>query len=201
MTPLAAAIAAAVLLAAFWTLARSAMLRRNLPLGPAPWLPFAIAACAGAAVSLGEPSRALPALAAVCGALAAAIVDARTGSIPDPLTASTTLIALALASTEGAASTALRGALVAGAILLILHLATRGNGLGLGDVKLGAAMGAGLGPALGITAIGAAFVAGAAYAIWLLLTHRARRGDAIRFGPFLAFGAFTMLLVPPTFTP
>lgn len=199
MSAIAAAIAASVLVAAFWGLARSAMLRRELPLGTTPWPPFVLAASAGTAVSLGEPSYALPALAAVCGSLVAAIVDARTGSIPDPLTLATAVIAFGLVAGAGDAMRALTGVLAGGGALLILHLGTRGRGLGLGDVKLGAAIGAGLGPHLGIAAIATAFVAGAAYAVWLLLTGRATRGDAIRFGPFLALGAFTMLLVAASF--
>jgi leader peptidase (prepilin peptidase) / N-methyltransferase len=199
MTMIAAATAASLLAAAFWALARSAMARRELPLGTAPSLPFVLAASAGAAVSCGEPSRALPALAAVCGSLVAAIADARTGAIPDPITLATASSALGLATAAGDVSRAVTGALASGGVLLTLHLMTRGRGLGLGDVKLGAAIGAGLGPQLGIAAVGTAFVAGAAYAVGLLLTARAKRGDAIRFGPFLALGAFTMLLVPAVF--
>ncbi|HYZ14838.1 MAG TPA: A24 family peptidase [Candidatus Acidoferrum sp.] len=201
MSTIAVGIAASLLVAAFWAVARSAMLRRGHPLGSVPWLPVVLASAAAAAVSLREPSQVLSALAAVCGSLVAAIVDARTGAIPDPLSLATTLVALGIATAFGEAPRALTGALAGGGALLILHVLTRGRGLGLGDVKLGAAIGAGLGPQLGIAAIATGFVAGAVYAIALLLTHRAGRGDAIRFGPFLALGAFTMLLVPATFVP
>ena len=60
----------------------------------------------------------------------------------------------------------LLGAVAGGAPLLLLAVLTRG-GLGGGDVKLGAA------------------------AIFLLLSGRKRRGDAVAFGPFLSLGIWT----------
>ncbi len=135
--------------------------------------------------------------AAVCGALAAGAVDARTGYIPDAITAPTALAALLLAAAAGGTAAALGGALSAGGALLALHLLTRGRGLGLGDVKLAAAIGLGFGPGAGLAALGTAFVLGGAYASWLLATRRARRGDSVRFGPFLAGGALAVALVAP----
>jgi leader peptidase (prepilin peptidase)/N-methyltransferase len=136
-------------------------------------------------------------LAALAGAFAAAAVDARTGLIPDAITRPASLGALALAAASGAAVAACCGAFAVGGTLLALHLLTGGRGLGLGDVKLGTAIGIGLGAAAGTIALGAAFVAGGAYAAWLLATGRARRGDAIRFGPFLAVGTLAATLLAP----
>jgi leader peptidase (prepilin peptidase)/N-methyltransferase len=133
---------------------------------------------------------ALPPLAAVCGATIAAAIDARTGYIPDRVTCATALLALAFAAVAGEAETALRGGAALGIAMGVLYAITRGRGLGLGDVKLAAAIGLGFGPGAGMLAVGAAFVLGGAYAVWLLVTRRARRGDAVRFGPFLAAGAF-----------
>jgi leader peptidase (prepilin peptidase) / N-methyltransferase len=142
---------------------------------------------------------AAPALVAVAGTLVAAVVDARTGFIPNPVTRTTAVTALLLALPSGFTQAAL-GACLAGGVLLALHLLTRGRGLGLGDVKLGAAIGAGLGPWCGIAALGAAFVAGGAYAAFLIARGRAGRHDAIAFGPFLAAGtsvaAFTGACFP-----
>ena len=139
---------------------------------------------------------ALPALAALAGALAAAVADARTGLIPDAITRSAALTALGCALANGTAPIACGGAYAVGGSLLALHLLTRGRGLGLGDVKLGTAIGAGFGPSAGGFALGAAFVLGGAYASWLLLTRRARRGDALRFGPFLAAGTVAAAFHP-----
>lgn len=134
-----------------------------------------------------------PAVVACCGAAAAGLVDARTGFIPDRITRLTALGAAACALAHGEAAAAFAGALLAGGVPALLYVGTRGRGLGLGDVKLAAAIGAGFGPLAGIGALGAAFVLGGAYGSWLLLRGRARRSDALRFGPFLAAGALAAL--------
>jgi prepilin signal peptidase PulO-like enzyme (type II secretory pathway) len=136
-------------------------------------------------------------LAALAGTLAAAVVDVRTGLIPDGISRGTALVALALAAADGLPLAAFGGAAAVGGMLLTLHLMTNGRGLGLGDVKLGVAIGTGFGLSLGVVALGVAFVIGGAYAVGLLATGRAQRGDAIRFGPFLATGAFAAALAPP----
>ncbi len=142
------------------------------------------------------PPALLPALAATGGALVAGVVDARTGYIPDRVSGTTALAALLLAAVCGTVPAALCGALAAGGALLALYLLTQRRGLGLGDVKLAAAIGLGFGPGASTIALGTAFVAGGAYASWLLIARRARRGDAVRFGPFLAGGALAVALLP-----
>jgi leader peptidase (prepilin peptidase)/N-methyltransferase len=129
-----------------------------------------------------------PAFVALGGACAAAVTDLRTGIVPDRITQGTALLALALGVASGAAPAACAGAYAVGGALLVLHLLTRGHGLGLGDVKLGTAIGTGLGAAFGGFALVIAFVTGAAYGVSLLATRRARRTDAIPFAPFLATG-------------
>ena len=136
--------------------------------------------------------------AAGAGTLAAACVDARTGRIPNLLSRGTAVVAFACAAIGGEADASARGAAIAGAALFALYLMTRGAGIGLGDVKLAVAIGAGLGAAAGVAALGAAFVAGGAYAAGLLAAGRARRGDAIPFGPFLAAGTLATLAVRET---
>ncbi|HYW53371.1 MAG TPA: A24 family peptidase [Dongiaceae bacterium] len=134
------------------------------------------------------------ALVALGGSLVAGVADARTGLIPDVITRTTALAALGCAVVHGVAPVACAGAYAVGGALLALHMVTGGRGLGLGDVKLGTAIGAGFGPSAGLLALGASFVLGGAYASWLLLTRRGRRGDAIRFGPFLAAGTIAVAL-------
>lgn len=134
-----------------------------------------------------------PALVALAGALAGAAIDARTGYIPNAVTRGTVLAALALAAPSGLLMAATGGCVTGGA-LLVLYVLTRGRGLGLGDVKLATAIGAGLGPSCGLASLGAAFIAGGAYAALLLASGRARNGDAIAFGPFLAAGTLIGLL-------
>jgi leader peptidase (prepilin peptidase)/N-methyltransferase len=130
---------------------------------------------------------AAPALVALGGTLVAAVIDARTGYIPNVVTRASAIAALAFASPGGLADAAC-GACAVGGVLLALHLVTRGRGLGLGDVKLGVAIGAGLGPWSGFIALGTAFIAGGTYAAVLLASKRAGSRDAIPFGPFLAIG-------------
>lgn len=135
-------------------------------------------------------------IATVTGTLLGGLADARSGYIPDRVTAATALVVAALAVAGGRAFDAFGGALVAGGMLLALHALTARRGLGLGDVKLGAAIGLGLGPGAAAVALGAAFVGGGAYAAALLASGRARRGDTIPFGPFLAAGTLAVALLP-----
>ena len=108
-------------------------------------------------------------------------------------------VALAAANHQGAAACA--GAALAASALLALHLVTRGRGIGLGDVKLAFAIGAGLGPLRGLEALGAAFIAGAAYALWLLARRRARRTSSLPFAPFLAVGTVAIVGLPAGWLP
>lgn len=133
-------------------------------------------------------------LAACCGSVAAAVVDARTGLLPDRIVVPTACIALLCAAAAGSSTVALAGGSICGGALLVPFVVTRGRGLGLGDVKLAAAVGCGLGPVAGAAALGAAFVAGGAYGALLLATGRATRRTAIRFGPFLAGGTLVAAL-------
>ena len=82
---------------------------------------------------------------------------------------------------------------VAGALplLLIDRLAIfvlKKDGFGYGDVKLMAVAGLFLGWQLVFVAYYFAFIIGGVYAIFLLVTRRARRGGYMAFGPFLALG-------------
>jgi len=125
---------------------------------------------------------------ATCG-----IVDFRTGFIPNRVTypACGALIVAHIFAGDGYASIA--GAAVAANALFGLYAVTGGRGLGLGDVKLAAVIGAGLGVAHSLEALAASFVAGAAACAALLITGRVKRGDSVRFGPFLALGTFVAL--------
>jgi leader peptidase (prepilin peptidase)/N-methyltransferase len=85
----------------------------------------------------------------------------------------------------------LAGAAVGGGAVLLIILLSR-EGMGYGDAKLLAMIGAFVGwrGALGTLFLGA--IAGAAVGIWLLLTKRKGRRDPIPFGPFLAFGCLLL---------
>lgn len=188
----AAGAGAAVLL--YWRIAVSSAARRRLTIGTLPLgIPlFAVAGASGAAL---EGFHA-PAIFAGAGVAVAGIVDARTGSIFDPLTGAVLLISLALALLDGSSLESAGGAACVGGALLVLYLLTDGRGIGLGDVKLGIALGAALGASSGLTALAFAFIFGGSYGGWLLATQRAARDTAIRFAPFMAAGTFAALLAP-----
>ena len=102
-----------------------------------------------------------------------------------------TLITFALAGVvfdEGNIVPYLISALIGSGFLGAIHLLTRGNGMGLGDVKYAIFMGLLLGPTKTIIAFYLAFVLGAVVAIGLVITRRAGRKSQIAFGPFLILG-------------
>lgn len=71
----------------------------------------------------------------------------------------------------------------------IIIALTRGRGMGLGDMKLGGALGAVLGFPDIAFAIMLAFITGALVSIPLLLLRRRGLKDALPFGPFIILGA------------
>lgn len=79
------------------------------------------------------------------------------------------------------------GTLAAGGALFLMQ-AVHPRGMGGGDVKMAAGLGAWLGPGGAFTALLAAFLAGGAFALILLASARAHRRSALPFGPFLAAG-------------
>ena len=180
--------------AAYWRIAHDAARTRRLDIGTFPWI-GALAATALAAYA-GKNGEALGFICAIPAVMVAAISDARTGFIFDPL--SMTLLAtsalVALVSAQLPAATC--GACAIGGALGVLHAGTRGRGIGLGDVKLGAGIGAALGAVHGGYALAYAFILGGGYGAVLLAGRRAQRNDAIRFGPFLAAGTAAAMIVP-----
>jgi leader peptidase (prepilin peptidase)/N-methyltransferase len=76
----------------------------------------------------------------------------------------------------------------------LIYLATRGRGLGFGDVKLALLVGLILRPVLGILALQVALISGGVLALGLLATKRKKLGETIPLGPFLASAALIILL-------
>lgn len=123
----------------------------------------------------------------------AALVDARSGYIFDPIIVVGLLSTFAAAILQQRTLSTVVGAWIAGAIMLAIRLASRNRGMGLGDVKLGALLGAGLGPLDAAVGIGAAFVLGAGVASGLLVAGRIERGTRVPFGPYLLAGSLCAL--------
>ena len=84
----------------------------------------------------------------------------------------------------------LLGALAGGAPLFVLAVVTNG-GMGGGDVKLMAAGGIWLGWQGALLALAIASWFGGLAAIFLLVSGRRKRKEAMVFGPFLSFGIWT----------
>jgi leader peptidase (prepilin peptidase)/N-methyltransferase len=91
--------------------------------------------------------------------------------------------------------------IVLGAVVFVLidlfsRLVFRKEGMGLGDVKLGAAIGAVLGPWAALISFAGAVALGAAIGIGLIVARTRRRDQYIPFGPMMAVSAFVVSLWP-----
>lgn len=136
--------------------------------------------------------------------LALALIDWDTTLLPDDITLPLLwlgLIAAAMQWTSVPLSTSLWGA-VAGYLSLwsiywIFKLVTGKEGMGYGDFKLFAALGAWFGWPLLIPIILLASVIGAIVGIGMKFTSGLREGGYVPFGPFLAGAGLTALLLGP----
>jgi leader peptidase (prepilin peptidase) / N-methyltransferase len=128
-------------------------------------------------------------------AIACGYIDARTGFIPNQITYPALAITLTFAIFFSTFPQTAIGMLCVSGTLALLYIITRKRGLGLGDVKLGACIGAGLGPANGMIALGASFILGGIICAILLACGRAGPKDLVRFGPFLACGTLLSLIL------
>jgi leader peptidase (prepilin peptidase)/N-methyltransferase len=132
--------------------------------------------------------------------VAVAAVDLTTRRIPNELVAA--LAAVAVAARAIAERSALAESIVAGvavfAIALLLASIARG-GLGMGDVKLAAALGFVLGKVV-VVALFVGTIAGAIAALAILLRQgKAGRRTTFAYGPYLVLGAAVSILLfgPP----
>jgi len=158
---------------------------------------------AGVALRLGVDA-AVPAFLVLIGCLVTvSVIDLDLFLIPNrviyPSLAALAVLLCAAAVVEGDATrlrTAALGGLGAWAALLVVHLINPA-GMGFGDVRLAAVIGAALGwlgyPEV-VAGLFAGFVAASVIGIALLLVRRRGRKDAVPFGPFLAAGALFVVL-------
>ncbi|OLZ66070.1 prepilin peptidase [Streptomyces amritsarensis] len=174
--------------------------------GPRALLPAALtgAVCAliAAAVGVRPEAAAYAALAPLLVLLA--LVDRAVHRLPDVLTlplaagaAALLGIAALLPGSAGSWRLALLGGGALGAAYLVLHLINPA-GMGLGDVKLALSLGVALGwYGWGVWASGAflGLLYGALYGLTLLLRGSATRDQGFAFGPFMAVGALTGVLL------
>lgn len=167
---------------------------------PAPWLLVTGGLLAGIATAavLGWRWDLPAAIVLAFAAVPLVVYDLRQHRLPDRIVAPAALAVLvALVGAAAAQSQwadlvrGLAASLVSGTGYLVLAL-LRPTGLGLGDVKLGTVLGLWLGW-LGwahlVTGVMAAVILGGLWAVVLVVTGRARAGDAMPFGPWLLAGA------------
>jgi leader peptidase (prepilin peptidase)/N-methyltransferase len=92
---------------------------------------------------------------------------------------------------------ALLGVVAGAAPLLIIDRLTllilKKDGFGYGDVKLMAMVGLFIGWRLMLPAFLFAFFTGAIFAVYLMITGKAKRGAYMAFGPFLCIGSLFAL--------
>lgn len=176
------------------TIDRSHRLRRLGLLAAGP------AAAVAATHVFGTTPAAVAAVAFVLILLALAWMDAETGLLPDALTLPLLWLGLLVnlrgtfVPLDAAVLGAVAGYLVLWCVYWSFRVCTGREGLGRGDFKLLAAVGAWLGWfALPSILLGAA-VLGLSAATWLRITGRMQRGDPLSFGPYLSLAAIVMLL-------
>ncbi|GGS85460.1 prepilin peptidase [Planobispora rosea] len=143
-------------------------------------------------------------LAVLCAVLA--FVDLAVRRLPDRFTIAACLGTgglLAVAAASGGRWGDLLGAGLGGLALAAFYLLlflVNPAGMGLGDVKLAAALGVGLGWfGWDILVAGAffGFLAGALYGVALIAVRRGNRKSEFPFGPFMIIGAFAAILTAP----
>lgn len=161
-------------------------------------VPAFVAGAAAAATALARFGFSSRGLVAACflGALSTlAVIDYQHHLLPNKIVvpAAALVLALQVALFPDQALEWVLASLGTFSALLVLAL-IRPGGLGMGDVKLGLLLGAGLGvQVVGAVAIGCAAIW--PVAIWILLRHgSAASKRALPFGPALAFGAAVVTL-------
>jgi leader peptidase (prepilin peptidase)/N-methyltransferase len=126
--------------------------------------------------------------------LAIFFIDLEHHIVPNALSYPGLILGLLLAIPQGRFADALFAAAGAGAFFLLIAIVSRG-GMGGGDIKLAALMGAFLGwPAIAV-ALFIAFMLGAGVGLFLIALRRRARRDPIPFGPALAVGGILALFV------
>ena len=155
---------------------------------------------------LGPTSAALAALILTWGLIALAMIDLDTQLLPDSLTLPLLWLGLllSLAGLFTDPASAILGA-ASGYLLLWLvfhafRLATGKEGMGQGDFKLLALFGAWLGWQAVPQVILLSSLPGALVGLALITSGRARAGDPLPYGPFLAMAGWISLLWGETMT-
>lgn len=150
-------------------------------------LTLAVTLLCGLFVARLSSNIALRLVAIACGGVCA-LTDWQTGYVFDRVVLFAALICGAACLALGQLEISACGALISGGTLAVLYVATKRRGVGLGDVKLGALLGACIGRNRALPLLAIAFVLGGFVASALVISGCKRRTDTIPFAPFLALG-------------
>ena len=138
---------------------------------------------------------------AILGIISCAIViffsDLKYQLIPDSIQISLFAFSFLFLITKGVTPKVFLDQVVAAFVvmlpILLLFFATKGKGMGFGDVKLAFNMGFLLGIFNGLIGLYIGFITGAAIGIILIIFRKRKLKSKIAFGPFLVLGLITML--------
>lgn len=126
-----------------------------------------------------------------------AVIDFRTFLLPDGFILGLCAIVLVWVLYQAYSPSHIIGGVGIGAgFLLLLWILTRGQGIGLGDVKLMVPLGAYFGPWSATVVLFLAFCIGGIVGIFLLARRSATLKTAVPFGPFLIGAALLLILFP-----
>jgi len=129
----------------------------------------------------------------LCYLLLMFLYDLFYGIIPDWLNFSGLLLGLVFGLLETNFITSVLGTIIGFSVMYIIYTFSCG-GMGGGDVKAAAMIGAFLGSKYVLLALWLAFVIGAVIGVFLVITGRKRTKSPIAFGPFLAIGTYITML-------
>jgi prepilin signal peptidase PulO-like enzyme (type II secretory pathway) len=121
--------------------------------------------------------------------IAVFVSDLRYQTIPDEISLVAVLAVLLYSLRLGDFWGLVLAGLVSAGFFLFLHLATRGRGMAMGDVKLVFWLGLFLGGRGVLVCVYLAFLTGALFGLILILLGKKKFGERIAFGPFLVLAA------------
>jgi len=172
--------------------------------GPISWRYPAVELACGFLFGLayghfGQGTALASALILLAGLVAITAIDLDHQIIPDVLSLPGIALGILFSLAPGGIgwASSLLGVLLGGGVFVVIIVASTfvlgQAGMGVGDVKLGAMLGAFLGWKLALLSILLSTLLGGPLAVVLLATGRKSRKDPIPFGPFLALGGFISL--------
>lgn len=131
------------------------------------------------------------------------VIDLEHQIIPDSLVFTGVAVSFLyyLFYNPGTLSSSLLSGFAAASFLLVIHLVTKGRGMGLGDVKFAIFGGMVVGMKLLPTWLFLSFLTGAIAGIILILTGKAKLKTKIAFGPFLIVGMALVLVLDKNLSP